>query len=396
MVAVDEALIALAQGGVYRSTDDGQRWRLVHATETPLTAVASRPDGQVAVVGYGGTILTSTDAGLGWQSASPTSVDLKAVTFTPGGDLWAVGDDGVLVRSGAHAAMQTATVGAVAEPPGKAPGKASGKAARKSPGQAAPAPAPAPVDALLRPPSPIPTWSPPEPAQPPVHTAAVTAAAFLDEGRFVTGDAQGQLLVTKRGSDGRWSTEASGFEAPEAGPITELTAWGELVFLVCQGKVHLLDLRHPEQARVLAATPAFSHLSARGGHLAAAGQGALRTWRIQETGVTEVASITLPTQPVSDLDLSLDGSSVAVVLNDAMVEVHDVAGKKQLGGWKRAHARIRFTRGGDRVYLSANTYDLRVVSTAKGGGREEIRTHNDHRRVASCRAAASGPSRRCR
>jgi photosystem II stability/assembly factor-like uncharacterized protein len=340
LVGAADVLVSIG-GNVCRSVDGGKTWTetLPEREEVYLVAVAAHMTGRVVVVGYAGLILVSEDYGVTWVEHHPTDHNLRGVCIAPDEDIWAVGDGGVLVRSGTDRAdAVTAQTIELADDDGIE------------------------VDRILRAASPAPVWTPAEKIGAAIHSAAVTAATFLDDTHAVTGDLDGRLVHLARGTDGRWRCEAREL----GGAITGLAAIGDAVFAIVDGKLRVVG------GESIKTTGKVSRIAARANRLAVSGPKHVTTWQITDGKRGKASTIGVRGEP-TDLDISVDGAQIAYVIGDR-VFTRNAASGKAVGEFRRkGNPHVRFTPAGTQFYVAADRSGIALLSVAKGGGRESIR-----------------------
>lgn len=375
LTTAGSAWIALGYGGAFRSTDRGGTWDQVLAKgDTPLCAVAGNGDGVAVIGGYKGTLAVSRDAGCTWAKSVVTDRRLEGACVTTSGVIWLVGDDGVVLRSGDGPLAAVA----VEQGAAKAPARSKRPAEPRDAGD------------VLRAPTPLPAWSAPEPFVAPIHDGPVTAVAFIDDDRMVSGDGDGLLVLHTRDRDGRWAPKTLA-RGPRTTAIRALaiatTSGGPRVIVAAEDRLEVIDPSRgavARQGRKLAAL----HLIARGARVAAthADRETVALFELDaDDALSPVHEIEVEGQIV-DLDLSLDGARVAIVCADGTVAIHDAVTGATRSSFRRARARVRFGADPEQLYLVCGGYDVQRVSAAKGGKRGKLSSIGRQRAIVTSAA----------
>ena len=76
-------MVAGHDGNLYRSGQGGNDWSLVLATDTPVSAIATRPD-QIILGTQQGQLYSSTDDGQTWSALSTAASTITSLSFTHG------------------------------------------------------------------------------------------------------------------------------------------------------------------------------------------------------------------------------------------------------------------------------------------------------------------------
>ncbi len=95
-------VVADANGGVWRSTDQGEQWRRLSTRigTSSLTAITWNSENVGVAIDQRGSIFRTTDGGIRWEPvASGTQASLFDVAFLGDDVVWIVGDKGTLLLS---------------------------------------------------------------------------------------------------------------------------------------------------------------------------------------------------------------------------------------------------------------------------------------------------------
>jgi hypothetical protein len=374
LTTAGSAWLAIGFDGAFRSIDRGATWDQVLAKgDTPLCAVAGNGDGVAVIGGYRGYLAVSRDAGATWTRSVVTDRNLEAACVTTSGVIWVVGDDGVVLRSGDGPLAAVAVEQGTAKPTGRS----------KRPAE------PRDAGAVLRAAVPLPVWSATEPLGDPIHAGPVTAVAFVDDDRVVSGDGDGVLLLHTRDRDARWTTTTLARGRSTAiRALAVAHASGEpRAILAAEDTLEVIDPARggvAPRSRKLAAT----HLIARGARIAAAqvDHEAVALFELDDDGTLSPVHEIEVEGEVVDLDLSRDGARVAIACADGTVAIHDAATGARRSSFHRAGARVRFAADPEQLYLVCGSYDLQRVSAAKGGKRGKLAATGRQRAIVTSAA----------